>query len=90
MTAMTSFRPPTPVSLLDITSIFQPCRSANLLYIRNSSPAKSAASSPPVPALISSTTFFSSFGSLGTSRILRSAMSAFLLRSDGALSNRSS
>ena len=27
---MTSFRPPTPVSLLDITSIRQPCRSAYL------------------------------------------------------------
>ena len=32
--------------------------------MRNSSAANSAASSPPVPARISSTTFFSSFGSL--------------------------
>ena len=37
---MTSFRPPTPVSLLDITSIRQPCRSAYLLYMRNSSRGK--------------------------------------------------
>ena len=45
------------------------CARRTSLYIRNSSPAKSAASSPPVPARISSTTFFSSFGSFGMSRI---------------------
>ena len=73
---MTSFSPPTPVSLLDITSIRQPFRSANLLYIRNSSPANSAASSPPVPARISSMTFFSSFGSFGMSRTFSSASRA--------------
>ena len=69
---MTSLRPPTPVSLLDITSSRQPWRSAYLLYIRNSSAANSAASSPPVPARISSMTFFSSFGSFGMSRIFSS------------------
>src|SRR5215475_2586723 len=40
--------------------------------MRNISAAKSVASSPPVPARISSTTFFSSLGSLGTSSILSS------------------
>ena len=44
--------------------------------MRNRSDAKSAASSPPVPARISSTTFLASFGSLGTSRTLMSASSA--------------
>ena len=73
---MTSFRPPMPVSLDDITSIRQPWRSAYFEYMRNSSAAKSAASSPPVPARISRTTFFSSFGSFGTSRTFRSATSA--------------
>ena len=38
--------------------------------MRKISCANSEASSPPVPARISSTTFFSSFGSLGSSRIL--------------------
>ena len=72
---MTSLSPPTPVSLLDISSSLQPWRSAYLLYIRNSSAANSAASSPPVPARISSTTFFSSFGSFGTSSAFSSPSS---------------
>ena len=74
--AMASLMPPMPVSLKVITSIFQPWRSAKRLYMRNSSPAKSAASSPPVPARISSRTFFSSFGSLGSSRTFSSPWSA--------------
>src|SRR5215469_2136268 len=41
--------------------------------MRKISAAKSVASSPPVPARISSTMFFSSLGSLGTSRILSSS-----------------
>src|SRR5947207_4258206 len=41
--------------------------------MRNISAANSVASSPPVPARISSTMFFSSLGSLGTSRILSSS-----------------
>ncbi len=76
MVAMTSLTPPTSLSLVDITSTRQPCFSANLLYMRKSSYANSAASSPPVPARISSTTFFWSFGSFGISRILISASSA--------------
>ena len=35
--AMTSLRPPTPLSLSDITSSFQPCRSAKRAYMRNRS-----------------------------------------------------
>ena len=76
MVATTSFRPPTPVSLDDISSSRHPCRSAYLLYMRNSSAAKRAASSPPVPARISRTMFRSSFGSFGISRIFRSASRA--------------
>ena len=51
----------------EMTSTFQPWRSANREYMRKTSPANSAASSPPVPARISSRTFFSSLGSLGIS-----------------------
>src|SRR5215471_6536117 len=49
--------------------------------MRNRSPAKSAASSPPVPARISRMTLRSSIASLGTSASLRSRSSAarFLL-----------
>src|SRR3989454_6435182 len=63
---MTSLSPPTAEALLESTSTRQPCASAYRLYILKTSCAKSVASSPPVPARISSTTFFSSFGSLGT------------------------
>ena len=49
-----------------------PAARRSVLYIRNSSPANSAASSPPVPARISRMTFFSSFGSFGMSRIFSS------------------
>ena len=69
---MVSFNPPTPVSLTESTSGRQPCRSENLLYMRKRSAANRAASSPPVPARISNTTFFSSFGSFGTSKALNS------------------
>ena len=44
-----------------------------LRYILRRSPPKSAASSPPVPALISRMTFLSSLGSLGRSSILSSS-----------------
>ena len=87
---MTSFSPPTPVSLLDMTSSFHPCRSAYLLYIRNSSPANSAASSPPVPARISRTMFFSSFGSFGMSSTFSSATSASRLATSDLSSSRAS
>ena len=71
--ATTSLMAPTPLSLIDRTSTFQRCPSAKRLYIRNRSPANRPASSPPVPARISSTTFFSSFGSFGTIRTRISA-----------------
>ncbi len=48
-------------------STLQPQRSAKRPYIRKSSAANSVASFPPVPARISSRTFFSSFGSFGIS-----------------------
>ena len=54
-------------SLAEITSTFQPCSAAKRSYIRNRSPANSAASSPPVPARISSITLRSSMASLGSS-----------------------
>ena len=44
--------------------------------MRNKSPAKSAASSPPVPPRISRTMFLSSSGSAGTSRSLISSSSS--------------
>ncbi len=50
------------------TSVRQPCRSAQRVYIRTRSPAKRADSSPPSPALTSSSASRSSSGSRGTSR----------------------
>ena len=44
--------------------------SANLLYMRNKSPEKIAASSPPVPARISKNTLDLSLGSLGNKRLV--------------------
>ena len=49
------------------TSVFQPRRSAYRVYIRSRSPANSADSSPPSPALISRMASLSSSGSRGTS-----------------------
>ena len=46
--------------------------------MRKISAANSVASSPPVPARISSTTFFSSFGSLGSSRTFSSSFTAVM------------
>ena len=56
-------------------SIFQPLASQNLVYIRYKSPAKILASSPPVPARISSTAFLSSSGSAGSNNIFISSSS---------------
>ena len=56
--------------------------------MRNSSPAKSAASSPPVPARISTITFFSSFGSFGSSRTF-SSRSTVSLRAASCFSSSS-
>ncbi len=52
--------------------------------MRKISAANSVASSPPVPARISSTTFFSSLGSLGSSRILSSLFDPRQLRLQAA------
>ena len=82
--AITSFKPPTPVSLVDSRSILQPCRSAYFAYMRNNSAANSAASSPPVPARISSTTFFSSLGSRGSRSRFSSSSRAASSRSPPA------
>ena len=73
ISAVTSFKPPTEDSLAEVTSTFQPRVSAKRAYMRNTSAANRVASSPPVPARISSTTFFSSFGSLGSSRTFSSS-----------------
>src|SRR3989442_1764028 len=76
MKRMTSLRPPTPVGLESITSTFQRCASAYFVYMRASSAANSAASSPPAPARISTKTFLSSFGSLGRTSFFSSSSSA--------------
>ena len=72
----TSLKPPIPFSLTLTSSVFQRLRSAKRTYIRYSSDANNAASSPPAPARISTITFFSSFGSFGRSRIFNSCSSS--------------
>ena len=67
MKRMISLKPPTPVGWLSITSTFHFWRSAYLVYMRARSAAKSAASSPPAPARISTKTLRSSLGSRGRS-----------------------
>ena len=81
MSAVTSLMPPPPLSLMLSTSTRHRCRSAYREYMRNRSAANSAASSPPAPARISSTTFFSSLGSFGTRSTRISARSASRLAS---------
>lgn len=63
----TSLYPPTVPSLKLETSTFQPFISQYLVYIRNKSPAKIAASSPPAPPRISTIALRSSSGSSGIS-----------------------
>ncbi len=58
-----------------MTSTFQLLRSAKREYIRYRSPAKIAASSPPVPARISKNTLLSSCGSLGSNKVCNSCSS---------------
>ena len=65
----TSLKPPNPFSLTEIISVFQCCVSAYIQYILYNSAANKAASSPPAPPRISTTTFLSSFSSFGRSKI---------------------
>ena len=60
--------------------------SAYSWYILSRSPANIAASSPPVPALISSIMFFSSFGSFGINKTLSffSSFSFFSVRASSS------
>ena len=60
-------------SFIEVTSTRQPFISQYLLYILNRSPAKIAASSPPVPPLISTMAFLASSGSAGISKSLISS-----------------
>jgi len=64
---MISLKPPDEPSLKLDTLIFHPFSSQYFTYIRYRSPAKRAASSPPVPPRISTIAFLSSCGSAGTS-----------------------
>ena len=65
ITTTASLIPPSPVSDESVTEVFHRLDSAYRPYMRKSSPAKSAASSPPVPARISRMTLRRSFGSTG-------------------------
>ncbi len=62
-----SLTPPASLSLVESVSVLRPKRSAYRVSIRRTSPAQSAASSPPTPCLISTITSFSSAGSRSTS-----------------------
>ena len=68
-----SLYPPSPVSFSFNISNFQCFFSAYIVYILNNVPAKSAASSPPAPALISHIMFLSSSGSFGISKTFSSS-----------------
>ena len=86
---MISLYPPEEPSLKLDTAILQPLVSMYLLYMRNRSPAKRAASSPPVPPRISMMTFLSSSGSAGTRSSLISSSSSGMRFSLSASSSRS-
>ena len=64
-----SFTPPSSVIFWLMTSVDHPRFSAYRVYIRSRSPAKSAASSPPAPALISMIVSRASSGSRGISAV---------------------
>ena len=83
-----SLKPPAAPSLALDTSSFQPFVSQYLEYIRNRSPAKMAASSPPVPPRISRIAFRSSCGSAGTSSSLISSSSSGMRTSQRFASSR--
>ena len=80
--------PPMPVSLTLIRSVWKRCSCAYRVYIRSSSAANSAASSPPAPARISTMTLRSSLGSRGRSETLRSSTSCVSRLSSSAISSR--
>ena len=82
---ITSLNPPVSELLWLRHSTVQPCFSAYLVYIRNKSPAKIEASSPPAPALISTIVFLPTSGSGGSI-----AISSFSLFSDFCLFRDSS
>ena len=65
-----SLKPPELPSLALLISYFHPFFSMNLVYMRNRSPAKMAASSPPVPPRISTIAFLLSCGSAGINNSL--------------------
>ena len=64
-----SLKPPRPLSWEDMISIFHFLNSAYFEYMRKRSAANRAASSPPVPALISMIMFLRSKGSFGISSV---------------------
>ena len=69
----TSLRPPSSLNDSEITVVDHLILSLNLWYIRNKSAANSAASSPPVPALISSIPDFTSRLSFGINARIKSS-----------------
>ena len=86
MRSTASLIPPKPVSLSSISSVFHRFLSAYLVYILKRSAPNKAASSPPVPALISKITFFSSLGSFGNSNILSSSSCCSMTSSSSEIS----
>lgn len=87
---MISLRPPFSFSEVDMISEENPQVSANRKIMREASSVKSADSSPPTPALISTMQFFSSLGSLGMRAMVRFSSawgSPFLASSSSALAS---
>ena len=81
-----SLKPPAVPSLKSTTLTFHPLLSQYLVYIRYRSPAKIDASSPPVPARSSITTFFVSSGSFGINikRMVSSSSKSLALTSSNS------
>ena len=73
---MIDLKPPIVPSFIDVTWQLHPCSAQYFWYILKRSPAKSAASSPPVPARISMITSRESSSSLGSRSILSSCSSS--------------
>src|SRR5688572_14350508 len=83
--------PPISAGEAERISTFQPWRSAYFWYMRKTSPANRAASSPPVPARISSTTDLSSLGSRGRRSVwTRRSSSSLRARRPGSSDSASS